>query len=155
MRFWIGKETIVFVGPRTLLSHFFQVPNTVGIYKHPSRPISISKKWPLSHVWPYIEWSRCRRVFSFTSGNRYDLSGYSQDKVWEKNWLEKFFKPFNVSQVVLKISLYERSYSTVSLKWVSIAIDRHVDMFTIIAIDLSVVRPFCLLWRTTCVSKII
>ena len=42
-------------------------------------------------------------------------------KFEKKNWLEKFFKPFNVSQVVLKISLYERSYSTVSLKWVSIA----------------------------------
>ena len=141
------------VGSRTLVSHFFQVPDTVSIYRHPSRSISNSKKLPLPHVWHHVEWTRCRRAIPLVSGDRYDLFGYCQNIIWETNVLEIFFQPFHVPQVVFKISSFEGSCSTIALKWVSISEIRHVDTFATVAIDLSVVRPFRLLSRTTFVSK--
>ena len=143
------------VGPRTLVSHFFQVPDTVSIYRHPSRSISNSKKWPLPHVWHHIEWTRCRRAIPFVSGDRYDLFGYCQNIIWEKKCIRKFFQAIHVPQIVFKISPFEGSCSTIALKWVSISEFRHVDTFATVAIDLSVVRPFRLLSRTTFVPRII
>ena len=70
--------------------------------------------------------------------------------------VEKFFDALESHQVVLKNSLFELYLRDPKEKyyiWVSISQNHHLSVLMCIAIHLRVVRPFCLLLRTTYVSK--